>query len=722
MWLSSYAQDQYLHAHFVPQAIQLDGKLLEPQWEAADKTTPFWMTFPQDSIQAQSHTEVKILHDEYFLYIGATCTDQAPGDFVVQSLKRDFDFSVNDAFAIYLDAFKDGNNGLGFAVSPYGVQWDAIISDGGHKEKSINTNWDGMWYAEVSHDPVKKSWSVEIAIPFNILRYDHEQKDWRINFARNDLKQNEVSTWVPVARGFETTTLSSMGILTWNKPLKKPGLSTIINPFVAVGAVKNTNDDKPATALFNTGMDVKIALNSSLNLDLTLKPDFSQVEVDRQVIDLQRFELFFPEKRPFFLENSDVFEKLGNSRIRPFFSRRIGSAGEDPVNILYGARLSGNINDDWRIGLMNVQTESPQGTTTHKNYTVATVQRNLFEGSSITGFMTNRQGFNKWRAGGDYQRVGGLEFDYRLLSSRLTGKTFLHFAFSDVMTKVAKAFTIKTRYKEKNYSVFLGIDSVEEGYFSGMDYVPRLYHRDKVRDTTIQIGYVDVRNSGYYRFFFNQHEKLDFLSPSYQLDLFFDQAYRFLEHRLELGLTLQFKNSANINLQYSNAAPLLQVPLLLEGLQLPFDVGVYHNQGYLLSYDSGQRKQFSTFISVGYRHEYTGHHFDFISDFAYRLNRHFNVGLNFSKQDLGGFENQEEVIHFTLLGSKVEYSFNKNISFTTFLQYNTQKENFNVNARLNWRYQPLSDFHLVYTENYLTGTLAPKNRALVMKLNYWIPL
>ena len=124
---------------------------------------------------------------------------------------------------------------------------------------------------------------------------------------------------------------------------------------------------------------------------------------------------------------------------------------------------------------MNVQTESPQGETTHKNYTVATVQRNLFKGSSITAFMTNRQGFNKWKAGGDYQRVGGLEFDYRLFASRLTGKAFLHYSFSDQTGEAARAFTFKTRYKEKNFSIFLGIDGVEEDYFSGMDFVPRLY-------------------------------------------------------------------------------------------------------------------------------------------------------------------------------------------------------------------------------------------------------
>jgi len=185
VWLSGYAQDQQLHAHYVPQAIKLDGKLLEAEWSKAEKTTPFWTTFPQDSLQALSTTEVRVLHDDFFLYIGATCSDQKPGDFVVQSLKRDFDFSVNDAFAVYLDAFKDGNNALGFAVNPFGVQWDAIISDGGHKDKSINSNWDGMWYAEVSQNPTLGTWSVEIAIPFNILRYDRQQKDWKVHLIFN---------------------------------------------------------------------------------------------------------------------------------------------------------------------------------------------------------------------------------------------------------------------------------------------------------------------------------------------------------------------------------------------------------------------------------------------------------------------------------------------------------------------------------------------------------
>lgn len=723
MYLQTDAQEYNLYAYPDAKDIKIDGQLMEAIWEKAQTTTPFSMNYPNDSLLANSQTQVRILHNEHFIYIGAICHNAKGGDYVVQSLKRDFDFNINDAFAVYLDAFQDGNHGLGFAVNPYGVQWDAIISDGGHKRRSVITNWDGMWYAQAHRDPAGKYWSIEIAIPFRTLRYDHKKADWKINFARNDLQQNEISSWSPIARGFQVTTLSAMGKLHWEKPLPKSGLSSIINPYVAFGGVKDHEvaQDK-AEAIFDMGLDAKVALNSSLNLDITINPDFSQVEVDQQVIDLQRFELFFPEKRPFFLENSDLFEKMGNSRIRPFFSRRIGSAGDDPVNILYGARLSGNIDEKWRIGLMNVHTASPHASTNHKNYTVASLQRNILNGSAITGFVTNRQVFNKWKPTGTYHRIAGLEFDYRAFASKLTGKSFFHYAFSSEDNSGAKAYTIKARYKEKNYSVFMGLDGVDKNYTSKMDYVPRLYHEDEVRDTIYQIGYVQLRTNGYYRFFFNNSKHFDFLSPKYNVDFIFDENYNYQEYSIEAGLELQFTNTSKIEFEFRKGAPFLQVPLLFNGFGTAFSEGRYNNQEYLLTYYTGRRGKVYLRSTFGFHHEYNGNHLDLEGDLGFRLNKHFNASMNFSQQRLYDYENEIKPVDFTLIGSKIEASFSSNLFFTTFIQYNTQKDNFNINARFNWRYQPLSDLHLVYTENYLATDFDTKNRALVLKLNYWIPL
>lgn len=722
MCLQADAQGYDLYASSKAEDIQIDGRMDEADWKNVPFTSPFSMNFPFDSLLANSQTQVKVIHNDHFLYIGAVCYNARQGDYVVQSLKRDFDFEINDAFAIYIDAFQDGNYALGFAVNPYEVQWDAIISDGGHKSRSVSTNWDGMWYAKTHLDPSGKFWSIEMAIPFRTLRYDAKRPMWKVNFARNDLRQNELSTWVPVGRGFKTMTLSAMGNLHWEQPLPKSGIRSVINPYVAVGGVSNNESDGKTEAIYNTGVDAKVAITSSLNLDVTVNPDFSQVEVDQQVIDLQRFELFFPEKRPFFLENSDLFDQMGNSRIRPFFSRRIGSAGDDPVDILYGARLSGNLNDKWRIGLMNVHTASPESETAHKNYSVATLQYNLMKGSAITGFMTNLSGFNDWNPTGAFNRVAGLEFDYRAFASKLTGKSFFHYSQSNAAHSGAKAYTVKARYREKTYSFFLGIDGVDKNYTSGMDYVPRLYHEDEIRDTTYAIGYVHLRNNGYYRLFFPESDVLDFISPRYNVDVIFDENYGYQEYGFDFQLTFQFQNTSSVVLEYHHNTPNLQVPLLFNGFTTPFSIGRYNNEEYLLTYNTGRRGKLYAEIATGYHHEYNGKHLDLEGDIGFRLNKHFNASFNFSQQSLYHYEEEAKGVDFTLIGSKLECSFSRNLFFTTFLQYNTQKENFNINARFNWRYQPLSDLHLVYTENYWIDGFDTKNRALVLKLNYWIPL
>ncbi len=717
---TGYGQDHFLFVPNTSSSLNIDGRLDESIWKSACSTVDFQMNYPCDTLLAQSKTEVRVISDHQYLYIGAICRDEHHGAYVVQSLKRDFSFEVNDAFAVFIDAFSDGTSGLNFAVNPYGAQRDGIIPNGG--AKGVEDSWDGLWYAETFRNQMEGYWSVEMAIPFKSLRFNGNEENWRINFARNDLRRNERSTWSPVPLGFEVANMAFSGSLIWEIPPRGSDLNVSMIPYAAGGGQISYEDGEQATNRLSFGLDSKIAISSSMNLDLSINPDFSQVEVDQQQIDLNRFELFFPEKRLFFLENSDLFSGLGNSRVRPLFSRRIGSDGDRPIPIHFGARLSGKIDQNWRLGLMSMQTRpdfvSGQAS---QNYTVATLQRRILGSSGLTAFLINRQSFDNGEFDKkDFNRVGGLEFDYRSADAKWTGKAFAHLALNplDHMTN-GLAYSAKLRYKNSRLSGFLGVDAVGKNYLTDIGYVPRLYHSDKT--ATYQVPYIEVRSNGYYRFFMPKSSAIDYLETELRLDYFVDNpSFQFQEHDAQLRLRLRLLNSSELRLTATDHSSKLFFPLLLTGLQQPIPIGRYHNQKISLRYNSSQQKQLFGSFLLSYGGEYNGQRLRSEGALNFRQGAKLVLGATAAIQELQQFPDDYGDATFFLLGSRIELSFSRNLFFTTFLQYNTQRENFNINSRINWRFHPLSDLYIVYTENYLSESLAVKNRALVLKVNYWL--
>ncbi|MFQ5335342.1 MAG: DUF5916 domain-containing protein, partial [Flavobacteriales bacterium] len=394
-----------LHINKAVDAITIDGRLEEATWKQAEKASKFYQNYPADTSYALTKTDAYVTYDERFLYVAAVCYDDLEGDYVIQSLKRDFSYPISDAFAVYLDPFNDKINGFNFTVNPLGVQREGLIAGGG--PFGVTTSWDNKWFSAVTRQ--KDRWIVEMAIPFKTLRYKEGTAEWGINFSRNELKRNENSSWAAVPRNFNIASLAFTGTLIWDEPLKKTGANLSIIPY----AIGNLNFDyqkdtsnyeaffngldnnatprellKSGTKILNAGFDAKVAVTSSLNLD------FSQVEVDAQQTNLTRFSLFYPEKRQFFIENSDLFSNFGFMQIRPFFSRKIGLSNGSAVPIIAGARLSGRVNDKWRIGLMNIQTANDSSLAVNpQNYTVAAFQRDIFARSNIAMIFVNRQGF-----------------------------------------------------------------------------------------------------------------------------------------------------------------------------------------------------------------------------------------------------------------------------------------------------------------------------------------
>ncbi|MEM1320650.1 MAG: DUF5916 domain-containing protein [Bacteroidota bacterium] len=717
---SVYSQEQFLFVPSTEETPHLDGQLNEPIWQNACSTIEFAMNYPTDTLMARSQTEVKVISNRQYLYIGAVCHHPTSAQYIVQSLKRDFDFATNDGFAVFIDAFSDGTSGLSFAVNPFGVQRDGIIPNGG--VRGVEESWDGLWYVETFRNPGQGYWSVEMAIPYKSLRFSDNQENWRINFARNDQGRNELSVWSPVPLGFDVANMAFSGGLVWERPPRASGLNINLIPYVAAGKSVDRENNNQQDHLLEAGLDGKIALSSSMNLDLTFNPDFSQVEVDQQQIDWQRFELFFPEKRLFFLENSDLFAELGNSRVRPFFSRRIGSAGDRPVPIHFGARLSGKVDQDWRLGLMSMQTRpDPYSSQPSQNYTVMALQRKVLQRSGLTAFFINRQSFEEGEFDTrDFNRVGGLEFDYRSADAKWAGKAFAHYALNPPeQFHNGLAYSGKLRYRNRKMSVFLGMDAVGEDYLTDVGYVPRLYHN--AVDSTYQVPYIDLRSNGYYRFFLPQNKRLDYLEAQIRMDYYLDHpSFQFQEHQAELRLRLRLLNASEWELSIRDFTTKVFFPLSLSGLEQVIPVDSYRNQGLRLSYQSAPREQLFGSLRLSYEGAYKGRRLRGEGALNFRAGARFVLGTTAAMQQLRQFPADYGGATFWLLGSRIELSFTRNLFFTTFLQYNTQRQNFNINSRFNWRFHPLSDVFLVYTENYLTEGISVRNRALVLKVSYWL--
>ena len=379
----------------------------ESFWENSAPSSGYVQYSPRDSVPAELDTEFRVAYDDRFLYILAKMEDISSKKFILGDLKRDFFGGSTDYISFTFDTFQDETNGYNFGLSPYGIQREALLSNGGEGNWSsggggrggiswFNINWNTKWYSGAKmYDGY---WITEFKIPFNSIRYKAGSKKWNFNSHRGNSKVNEGSIWSPIPLGRSPGNLSLTGELEFEYPLEKSSQSIVLIPYISGAGIRNKVAEPARDFDFDVGLDMKMALSSSLNLDLTINPDFSQVEVDEQRTNLTRFELFLPEKREFFTDNADLFSNLGSREARPMFSRRIGIARDTTTSqyvqnpILFGAKLSGKINDGLRIGVLNMQTAklSSSGVPSY-NYGMAVLEKNILKNSKVSAFLINKQ-------------------------------------------------------------------------------------------------------------------------------------------------------------------------------------------------------------------------------------------------------------------------------------------------------------------------------------------
>ncbi|MDA7764844.1 carbohydrate binding family 9 domain-containing protein [Flavobacteriaceae bacterium] len=684
--------------------IKIDGVLEEAAWKNAAVAKDFFMITPVDTGKATQFSEARVSFDDENLYIAIIFfNNSTQGKYVVESLKRDFSFGKNDNFLVAIDPFNNQNTGFAFGLNAYGAQWDGTMYDG----RSVDLNWDTKWYSEVQFDEEK--WVCEIAIPFKSIRYNEEITEWGINFSRLDLKASEKSSWAPVPRQFPSVTLAYAGALVWDSPPPKQSSNVSLIPYLSNNL--NSQDNATPNNTFKVGGDLKYSLTSALNLDVTVNPDFSQAEVDQQVTNLDRFELFFPEKRQFFLENGDLFSNFGYTTIRPFFSRRIGLN----VPIQGGIRLSGNLDENWRIGIMDIQTRQDEGLNlAAENFGVVTLQRKVFDRSNLSVIFVNKQAINLNNDQNNtsaYNRNVGLEYNYFSADNLWNGKLLFLKSLSPLAKQQGEVFASHIGYQSTRWNWRLQQEYISGNYSAEVGFIPRN-------------NYIKLQATGGYLYYTNKETPLLSHGPRVGRTYYFDTDFNKKDQTQQLDYLFNFKNRSRFTLgirrQYIELLTDFD-PLRTQIAKLT--AGTKHEwNSFTFSYDAKPQNRFTysaELITGGYYDN--GKRNAFLGEFGYRFQPYLELSslVNYNKIELPAPWNTNS---FWLLGIKSNLTLTNKIFFSNLFQYNEQLGLWNFNSRFQWRYKPASDIFLVFNSNEISVPNVATGWNLTLKVNYWLNL
>jgi hypothetical protein len=472
----------------------IDGRIEDGEWSAATPYSAFTQQEPDEGLPATERTEVRLLIDRESLYIAVTSFDSDPERIVVSQSRRDASLNDGDSVQILLDTFNDGQNAFVFGTNPFGIEYDGQVMGEGQSGRSggsgggsqggqvsgFNANWDADW--SVRAQVTDRGWEAEFAIPLKTLRYDPgDGRVWGINVLRNIRRKNEQVFLAPVPRGYNLHRVSVAAKLTGlNLPARR---ELKLVPYV-VGSV---NEDRALVGDTvdrngDVGLDLKWGVRADLTLDVTVNTDFAQVEADEQQVNLTRFPLFFPEKRPFFLENAQIFQLGQAQAIDLFFSRRIGlSSGGQPIDIVAGGRLSGKLGGA-NVGILNMQTaaavDGRTGATIApaNNFAVLRVQRELGR-SNFGAMFVNRQGVGTRAIADDFNRAYGLDLAWQASPN---GKLFAFIARTDSPTRKGGsdyAGRINYTYANAMGNAVLGFAQVGERFNPEVGFLPRRAYR-----------------------------------------------------------------------------------------------------------------------------------------------------------------------------------------------------------------------------------------------------
>lgn len=689
--------------------ILLDGKLDEAVWSDLKVEDKFVNYFPNNGDLATNKTKVKMFHNGKNLFISAVYNDSIP-DVQIGSLKRD-DIRVSgaesDSFAIVIDTYNQKQSGYFFIVNMGGALIDALISRQSDAF-GLSTSWNSIWNAKTSVNGTQKIYEVEI--PLKILSYKEDASEWGIMFHTRNIKANEWTTSTPIDRNFSQFDLRFSKVFEVENLSENKTTKFAVTPSLTINHTQDIVDDVNDT-MIKPSLDLQYNVSSSLKLDATINPDFSQIDVDRQVTNLSRFSIFFPERRNFFLENSDLFNGLGVRGVNPFYSRRIGAESE----ISFGLKLSGNIAKKTRLGVLNVATKE-EGDTPSQNYGALVIQQQLSDQFTATGFIVNRQETDGFSFLDDYNRVSGVNLNFQSKNNRWSGLANFASSATNNVSGDNNFYNVGLWYNKINMSGYAGIRRVGKNYITDVGFVPRLYNYDAISETVVREGY--LQSSGRFRltkFYKNSdvidnHRYLNVYNENY-----WDDDGKLIQSVLGINNDLVFKNQSAIfggfryeylDLKYA-FDPLNNGNAIVPGKYRYLEGG--------LGYESPQNKKLQFGLNSSYGKYYSGSRHRIGGYSQYRLMPLARLQFRYEQNKIDLNELGKDTFHLARFTSEIFFS--NRLNWTTYVQYNTQFDNFNVNSRLQWEYKPLSYIYLVLSDNF-DQYITRKNWGIAFKMNY----
>ena len=721
--------ERTLQAWRVAEAPRLDGRVDEPLWQPIDPATGFIQRNPEEGRPSSENTEVRIAFDDKNLYIGIICFDSRPEEIVINHNRRDGLKNDSDYVIVLLDTFHDGQNAFVFGTTPTGIEHDAQVSKAGQTRgggggpsraggggaqrggsSALSLNWDGVW--EVKSQITRRGWESEMAIPFRTLRYrPGSDQSWGLNIERNLRRRNELSHWSPVSRAFRFIHVDLAGTLQGLEIRNHRSLKLL--PYVLGGFSQNyTHPGDPSKFERNVGLDVKYSLTPSLTLDGTVNTDFAQVEVDEEQINLTRFDLFFPEKRPFFLENSGFFEFGSPREVEIFFSRRIGiDQYQHQVPIDGGVRLSGK-SGPYQMGMLNMQTRKVDGVVPADNYSVARFSRELPNRSSIGVIGVNRSSTSAIENNRPYNRTFGADANFGL-GRFANWFNFASFTQTPGLKGGNHAYASHLEYDDSKHEFRLGYLEVGEHFNPEVGFVPRVGYR---------------KTNYFYRYHYYPNSSLiRSWEPHASRRAWYSLENNDIESDFQhYHVDSKWQNGARLGVSWNRNFERLDEPLeVVPGVTIP--VGRYAYDEIIANYRTDPSapvflsgtaaaggfydgKIRSLNLNGGYRHS---HNLSWTASYL----------RNMVRLPVGDF-------NVDLVGLRFNWSFTPKSFLQTFSQYNTVSQTLGHNIRLGLLSSASTGLFVVYNTSNSTTPLLDSHRlprrtltrALFVKFNYLFDL
>ena len=716
--LNAIAQNKKVNVSYITEEIKLDAVLNEASWYKKKPATDFWQYFPTDTLQAINQTEITMLFDDHNLYLGIKVYSSG-NNYIIPSLKRDFRAGGSDNITLLFDTYNDGSNAFLFGTNPDGVMREALVSGGGKELRGFTSSWDTKWESVTKQydDYYISEW----AIPMSAFKYKEGETHWRFNSYMFDTQSNERTTWNQIPQNQFIFNLAFMGDMVFEKPLGKSKTPISIIPYINTIAVNDYEENKELFEL-KAGGDAKISISNSLNLDITVNPDFSQVEADQVVTNLTRFEVNLPEKRQFFIENSDLFADFGNSLdANPFFSRRIGIA-KDSTNtyiendIIGGIRLSGKINTNFRIGLLNIQTKNDsENEIGGNNNTVLALQQKVFSRSNVSFLFINRQDTSNKDfiiAEEKYNRVVGIDYNLANIDNSWNGKFYAHKSFTPNLD--SKNYSTGTRldYSSKKWRFRASGLYIGGNFKSDLGFI----RRTDIFKIDPKAEYLLFPKQGK----INRHNFNVVPIIVWKPELNFQLA----DYTIISSWNAEFNNTSRISVSIFNRYIYLFEefdPSFSDGLALAMNTD-YTFSSIEFNLQTDTRKPFSFKIKPSMGQFFNGFKYTFDTEINYRVQPKFlfSIRARYDKIELPKPYSNNNI---WLVSPKINITFTKSLYWSTLVQYSSLQENLGINSRLQWRFAPLSDLFLVYNDNYFTDSeFAPRFRSINLKITYWLYL